>query len=449
MIRDTVSKYSFLFFLATAVFAVFYFSRPLPPSGKTVVRFLTYEIGQEQMNLVRKIETEFERLNPDIEVQVEFNSRAQNQIYVEFASGTGPDTFYAVGTDIPRLASKNAIEPLTNWFAKDPTADPSIFFEQAVDVLRYPPPGPKHPREQTGIFSYPVHFSTDVLFYNEDLFLKAGMPFPDDSWTWARFTDAARRLTNTRGKQKVFGMFLPDPTMTIWSNGGSTFNADYTRSVVYSPEAVEAIEELRRLRWVDRVAPSPAQIQESNSMQMFKLGQLAMLPGRTYMTVDLNKVEDFRYNVCMMPGMKKKASRLAVGGICMSTQSKNKEASWRWMKFYCSPEGGGRILGELKNCVTAIREYAYSPDYFMKPPPKNNRPMVDSLYHSLPVLPPVVGAPEYSLRISVPMFDEMLRLEKADVPAMLKQMQDETNLLLEKEPPITSVRTTPNTADRR
>ncbi len=432
---DAISKYSFLFFLATALFAVFYFSRPLPPSGKTVVRFLTYETGPEQMNLVNTIKRNFEAENPDIEVQVEFNNQARDKIYVEMASGTAPDTFYCVTDDIPRLAVKQAIEPLTEHFAKDKTADLNVFFPEVVDALRYAPPAQKIPKHLAELYSYPIHFSTDILFYNEDLFRQEGVPLPRDNWTWEEFIDAATRLIGKKWKgQRAFGMFLPDTVTTIMSNNGRIFNEDYTRCLINNPQAIEAVREMHRLRWVDKVAPSPAQVQETSSMQMFKLGQLAMMPGRTYMVVDFNKIKDFKYNACLMPGMKKPVERLAVGGVCMSRQSKHKDAAWRWMKFYCSPEGGGKVLGDLKNCVTAIKEYAYSPDYFLKPPPENTRILVDSLYAAEISVPPIVNASEYANRIQKPIFDDMLRLKNADIPKMLKTYEDETNKLLLSEP---------------
>lgn len=438
MERDTLSKLGALLLLISSLALTFYYSRPLPPSGKTVVRYLTYETGPAQMALVNEIKRRFEKANPDVEVQVEFNQSARDKIYVEIASHTAPDTFYVVTDDIPRLAVKDSIEPLNAWFARDQEASLAPYFHQVVRALRYAPPYKHVPKPEQDVYAYPIHFSTDVLFYNQKLFDQAGLPYPTDDWTWDDMVSAAKKLTkrDKEGRTVQFGMFQPDPTTTILSNNGAIFNDAYTECLIANPQAVEAITELRNLRFQYKVAPDPAQTQGTSSMQMFKLGQLAMLPGRTYMAVDFNKITDFTYNAALMPGMKKRSERLAVGGMAMSADisDKQKEAAWRWMRFYCSPEGGQEVLGREKNAVTAVKAFATSPEYFMKPPPANCKVFVTSLEDAVISVPPIVNAAEYMNAIRNPMFDDMLRTPDSNIPAMLKKYQDATNALLKREP---------------
>lgn len=438
MERDFASRVGVIFLILSSLGLVFYYSRPLPPSGKTVVRFLTYETGPAQMALVRDIVERFEAENPDIDVQPEFNSLARDKIYVEAASGTSPETFYAVTDDIPKMAVKDTIEPLGPWFEKDRSARLGPYFNEVVDALRYAPPYERKPLNEQEMWAYPVHFSTDILFFNRDIFRRAGVPEPTDDWTWADMLEAARKLTrrSASGHITQFGIFLPDPNTAIQSNGGEVFNPDYTRCIINTPESIEAINELKRMRFDLKIAPDPAQVQGTSSMQMFKLGQLAMLPGRTYMAVDFNKITDFEYDVALMPGMKQRVERLAVGGLCMSRKisDKQKEAAWRWIKFYCSPEGGQQLLGKEKNCVTAVRDFAWSPEYFMQPPPKNGRVFVTSLKDSVITTPPIVNAAEYLNAVRNPLFDDMLRSRDSDVPALMRAFQDRTNAILRQEP---------------
>lgn len=449
MDRDTFSKFGTLFFILSALWAVFFYSdyglfrtpegwtvrRPNSAQKKTVVRFLTYETGPEQMALVSEIERRFEEENPDIDVQVEFNNQARDKIYVELASGTAPDTFYAVTDDLPRLAHKGAIERLNPWIEKDPEADLSIYFPKVVNSLQFPQ-NSGNVLKEGNLYAYPIHYSTDVLFYNEDAFKKAGIPLPDNDWTWEEMMDAGRKLTirDGKGRVKQFGLFMPDLDATIRSNGGEVFNKDYTRCVINNPAALEAVNALRDMRFKENIAPNPAQVQETSSTQMFKLGQVSMLPGRTYMVVDFNKIKDFKYNVTLMPGMKRNVQRLAVGGVAMSKQSKVKEAAFRWARFYCSPEGGMQSLSKVKNCVTAVKEHAYSPDYFLQAPPTNCEVLVTSLEDAEITVPPIVNAAEYLNRIRTPKFDDMLRLKNANIAKMLKEYEDETNKLLATEP---------------
>jgi multiple sugar transport system substrate-binding protein len=432
---DTLSKFGILALILSALGIVWYYSQPGAASSRTIVRYLTYETGQEQMALVREIERRFEEKNPDIDVQVEFNNMARDKIYVEVASGTAPDTWYCVTDDIPRLAYKDAVEPINEWVKRD-KLDLGVYFPQIVNGLQYPQQRSKVLVDGP-IYAMPIHFSTDLLCYNVDAFREAGVPLPTDDWTWDQMVAAARKLTkrDKNGRTVRFGLFLPDAQTAIEGNGGQVFNADFTKCVIDNPTALEAIEQLRDLRFKDKVAPTAAQIQDTSSMQMFKLGQLAMLPGRTYMVVDFNKIKDFTYDVTLLPGMKRNVERLAVGGVALSKASKNKEAAWRWAKFYCSPDGGMQILSKLKNCVTAVESQAYSPQYFLQPPPKNVKAMITSLQDAYIVTPPIVGTAEWLNRIRTPMFDNMLRTPDANIPQMLKEFQSETNKLLADEPP--------------
>jgi multiple sugar transport system substrate-binding protein len=333
---------------------------------------------------------------------------------------------------------KGAIEPLNKWIAADKTSNLSVYFPEVVRALRFAPAYKHIPVDQRELYAYPIHFSTDVLFYNKDMFKAAHVPYPTDNWTWAQMVDAAKKLTirDSEGHVTQFGLFLPEADATIQSNGGSVFNSDYSKCIIASPQALEAMIELRDLRYKYGVSPTPAQVQDSSSMQMFKLGELAMLPGRTYMTVDFNKITAFGYDVARMPGMKKPLARLAVGGICMSrdVDQKHKEAAFRWMKYYCSPNGGQRFFGSEKNCVTAVKAYAYSPDFFLKPPPANSKILVDSLKNSQITVPPILGASEYLNKIYTPQRDDMLRYPDGDLMKALRQFQSDTNALLQKEP---------------
>jgi multiple sugar transport system substrate-binding protein len=44
-------------------------------------------------------------------------------------------------------------------------------------------------------FAIPYRQDTWVLFYNKDLFAKAGLPVPDGSWTWTDYVNASKQLS--------------------------------------------------------------------------------------------------------------------------------------------------------------------------------------------------------------------------------------------------------------
>lgn len=419
------SKLGALLLILTGLSLPFWGSHPTPPpAGKKVIRYLTYETGKQQQELVQEIVRRFEALNPDVQVQVEFNANARRKVYVELASGTAPDVFYAVTDDIPRLAARKTILNLQPLIDKE-GIDLSGYFPKVVQALRY----------KGGLYAFPIHFSTDVLFYNKKLFQEAGLPFPNEQWTWNDYLRSAQALTrrDSQGRTQIFGTTLPDPTNMILMNGGRIFNQDYTRCVINNRQAEEALQILLDLRFKYRVAPTPQQLQDTSAMQLFQMGRVAMMPGRTYMVIDFNKqITDFEYDVTVMPPLKRREVRLAVGGNCISAQTKNLEAAWRFVKFYSSPQGGLALLGKEKNAVPAYSKIAWRPQYFLKPPPQNTRAFITSLKDAEILVPPIIGAVEYITRIRDPVFDQILR-GALPIREGLKKIEEETNRLLKED----------------
>lgn len=118
-----------------------------------------------------------------------------------------------------------------------------------------------------------------MLFYNRDLFEKAGVPAPPASaataYTWDQFVETAKALTLDAGGRNAsdpefdpenirqYGISFPTG-WTGWypllrSNGGNITNADGTQLTLNTPEAVEVFQRLQDLIYTHHVAPTPSQ----------------------------------------------------------------------------------------------------------------------------------------------------------------------------------------------
>ena len=143
---------------------------------------------------------------------------------------------------------------------------------------------------QHDLFGLFTEVETNLLFYNRDLFTRAGAPVPTDKWTWDDLLQQARALTQGEGASASYG-FTPIPSETssnwaalpwIWGNGGDMLNEDQTRSVVDQPAAVEALQWLANLRHTHQVWPTADQVRQATATQqdnLFMMGRLAMLFG--------------------------------------------------------------------------------------------------------------------------------------------------------------------------
>jgi multiple sugar transport system substrate-binding protein len=86
----------------------------------------------------------------------------------------------------------------------------------------------------------PYDGGTYALAYNKDLFDKAQIKYPDDTWTWDNYVQVAARLTvDGNGRRANDNGFDPRQIQQygsqtlrgnywywIWSNGGDILSAD-------------------------------------------------------------------------------------------------------------------------------------------------------------------------------------------------------------------------------
>ncbi|WP_456286051.1 extracellular solute-binding protein [Microbacterium sp. JZ70] len=122
----------------------------------------------------------FEKANPGVEVELVNYEAAQYDTLVtaDLAAGKGPD-----------IITQKSIQSLTTFQQGG----------QLRDVSAVPLPegiGGAPAYEIDGVrYAVPYRQDSWVLFYNRALFDAAGVEYPDGTWTWDDYEDAARRLT--------------------------------------------------------------------------------------------------------------------------------------------------------------------------------------------------------------------------------------------------------------
>lgn len=131
-----------------------------------------------------------------------------------------------------------SLEPLDNFIKKDPTIDLNDFYQGLFNYSTM----------YRKLYGMPAGFTTRVVYYNKDLFDAAGIPYPQDGWTWDDFKSVAKKLSNPAMEQYGFGV-RPEPDTydlqgIVWSNGSSFISEDGKKleSYMNSPETIESIE---------------------------------------------------------------------------------------------------------------------------------------------------------------------------------------------------------------
>jgi ABC-type glycerol-3-phosphate transport system substrate-binding protein len=219
----------------------------------------------------------FEAENPDIDIQVEqvpFNTLFE-QIQVRLSSQSpDPDV---ISVDVPLVsgyAVRNWLLPLDDAFTDEQRED---WLDAAVEAGSY----------NGQLLAAPVSTSTQLLFYNADLFEAAGVepPGQDDRWTYEQIAEVAPQLTqdtNGDGTPDVWG-FTWEQTNRIYqleplpvSLGGQAIGEDglTVDGVINSPEWIQAFTYYSDIFNKLGVGPREDTVPAPD---LFQAGQLAMM----------------------------------------------------------------------------------------------------------------------------------------------------------------------------
>lgn len=295
-------------------------------NNKTKIRFATWD-NAETLTFQQEIVDEFNKKQDKIEVSIEaYGDNYDTKITASMGSGDAPDVMYM--WNYPKY-SKGLLQ-LDELIEKEGSEYISDFYEALWNYNSFE--GKK--------YGIPVGYTTRVLYYNKDLFDKAGISYPNENWTWSDVYDASRKLTDK--SKKIYGIAFPvkpdpyDYEMFSWSNGSSFVNknGEY-KNIINNSKNVEVYETIQNLI-KENIAISTEDYGEKN----FILGKVAMFMNGSWSIKRLNE-KGINYGVELLPMFKadiKSKSIISSSGVAISKGSKNVDAAWEFVKFYTGKE---------------------------------------------------------------------------------------------------------------
>lgn len=309
--------------------------------------------GNLQEQLVQHWIKEFERGNPDIRIEwmIATTSGFQQELPLLIATGTGPDVFEMWGGDAKNLADNGFLLDLNPFIERDFTEDDiADFFPiswQASEVLSGPNKGMR-----MGIPSYANVF---VMYYNQDMFSAAGIPFLPEldqqgSWTWDTLVDIGKKLTRRDAEGRVTQWALDDDSFVyplgrgagwIHAAGGKIFDLpnNPSRFMMDQPEALYALEFLQDLVWRHQILPP----MDDRAQAHFHAGKSAMnlWMGSTYLNTLKERVgTSFAWDMGPRPmGPASRGYYLASDMFGISAGTKHPEEAWRFLQYLTSTAG--------------------------------------------------------------------------------------------------------------
>jgi len=293
---------------------------------------LTYAIwDKNQEPAMTDIADKFMKAHPNIKIKVEVTPWDQYWTKLETAA-TGkslPDLFWLNSANIQKYARGGVIEPISEQIDSD-GIDLSKYPQALVDI--YTVDG-KH-------FALPKDYDTIGLWYNKELFDKAGLEYPNENWTWDDLRSAAKKLTDSSKGVYGFAAALAGQTgfyNTIAQAGGYIIKDG--KAGHNTPEGIRGLK-----LWTDmindKVSPTQAQMTDTPPNALFESGKVAMMFAGSWMQIEFAKNEytKDKVDVTFLPKDKQRATVIHGLGNVIATNTKYPKAAWEFAKYLGSEE---------------------------------------------------------------------------------------------------------------
>ncbi|MFD1833237.1 ABC transporter substrate-binding protein [Streptomyces desertarenae] len=295
--------------------------------------------GGVRTEVWKKIIAEFEKENPDIDVEYVGIPIADVQSKYDTAIQGGGDSLPDVGmvgtAYLANMVAQGALDPVTDRIEDSPLKGKLV--KGMVDSVRAA-------GGEEELFTVPTSANQGVLWYRTKLFDEAGLEPPT---SWENFYKAAEELTD-KGKNR-FGFTIRGGAGSIaqalemmYAQSGIDSFWEGDKTTVNAPENVEALEKYVAL--YDKATPKADLNNDFTKMvATFTGGEVGMLQHNLGSYTDHVKAfgEDGVDGLPMPPSSEGGPRTLVsnpVDGLGLFKSSKNKAAAWKFIEFAASAE---------------------------------------------------------------------------------------------------------------
>lgn len=358
---------------------------------RTAIKFASWG-SKTEVDIIKPIIEEFEKENPTI--RVEFMHIPQNyfqKIHLLFASKTPPDVLFINNLYLPIYADAGVLEPIGEW------AEWDAYDDNTIRALSW----------KGKLYAVPRDVSNLVVFYNKDLFDKAGLEYPTEDWTLEEFLLVAQILT----KNGVFGVsFEEEPLFFLpylMSEGGGIVSDDLSNIIIENEKSKKGLEFYSNLRKKYHVAPLADESASATMAQLFLQEKIAMHITGRWLVPKYRAEAKFKWDIISFPkGDAGSVVPLDASGWAVADKSKHKEEAYTFINFISNKKNIEKLT-ESGLIVPARRDVQTSKYFLDGKSPQNAQIFIDIINTSKPT-PVSINYREILDNLS-PKFEKMFR----------------------------------------
>jgi len=302
-------------------------------------------------DVLQEAKVEFEKLNPNIKIIFESTSYNERltKLTTQFMGGMAPDVVGVASVDVLNLVNLNFLRPIDSFIQESGGKKyKDLFFSTGFNLYTV----------NGQVYGVPESLGTEGIFYNTEMFKKAGLDPNNPPQDWDTFLEYAKQLTkDTNGDGRIdqwgFALYGSPGASTwgrfwqwFWTFGSGVLTPDCKKTLLDQPASQEAFKfYVELLTKYGVVPPNAVEIDYNAAQTMFAQGTVAMVQNGPWHVGDMayrnpKMKAGVDYLVTPLPVKKgvKRVAKIDGAGMCITTQSKNPEAAWKWISFWTSKE---------------------------------------------------------------------------------------------------------------
>ena len=334
----------------------------VPPvfcAEQTTLEFWELSVGEE---LMRSLLDRFERQNPGVKVRFQQLSwdYGLDKIITSIAAGNAPDVV-ELGTDwVPQFSSSGVLSDLTPELL--PLKDKLLLW----DTVTY----------KDHLYGIPWLAGTRILFYNRELFAKAGLNPDKPPTTWKELAAAAKAVDDLGPSIYGIGLYVGEPYSPwqeflpfAWGNGGDVLDRGWTHCVLDQPPVIQALKFYKSLK------PYALVQRQEQVNQLFAEGRVGIQLSGSWNFAGIPRLNPtLNYGVGVLPRPEEGKGTPAgfAGGevLVIPKSTRHREAALKLSRFLAEEEQAMAIVEAQRNIIPTVASAIQHPYYQNHPEQK-------------------------------------------------------------------------------
>jgi len=303
------------------------------PADAGEVRVTVAEYSAKTGPYFQDVKKEFEAANPGITVKFEVVpwEVLLQKLTTDITAGTNAD-LSIIGTRwLIDFVQQDVAEPLDGYITPE-------FKDRFIDTFLSPS------IMEGKTYGLPIAASARAMYYNKELFEKAGIAKPPATWT--ELQEDARKIKALGSGTFGFGLQGKEIETDVyyyyamWSQGTEILNKDGT-SGLGTPGALDAAKLYKSMIDEGLTEPGVTSNNREDVQNLFKQGKVGMMITAPFLS---NQIKDeaptLKYGVAAIPAGPTGARGTygVTDSIIMFKNSKNKDEAWKLMDFLFTTE---------------------------------------------------------------------------------------------------------------